>query len=133
MRPRKAMDLPSGDQRGLLSASAWSEILRMGPPAASTTKTSVLRLSSKALPVRSETKAMKLPSGDQSKVLTPFFRFVKRLASPPSNESAQTCARGVASPAAVWSAEGRPCGISVLMGVGEGEGVGGGVALPCCV
>src|SRR5215213_2863281 len=58
------MDLPSGDQRGLLSDSSWSEILRVGPPAESMTKTSVLRLSSKALPVRSETKAMKFPSGD---------------------------------------------------------------------
>src|SRR5215203_5583428 len=64
MRPRKAIDFPSGDQRGLLSASSWSEILRMGPPAESMTKISVLRLSSKALPVRSETKAIKLPSGD---------------------------------------------------------------------
>src|SRR5829696_9187434 len=77
----------------------------------------------------------RVPSGDQSKPPTPFFRFVRRRASPPSSESSQTCARGVASAAAVWSAEGRPGGIAALIGVGEGvgagEGVGVGVALPC--
>src|SRR5215207_5020118 len=81
-------------------------------------------------------RTRRVPSGDQSKLPTPFFRFVTRRASPPSSESSQTCARGVASAAAVWSAEGSPGGISVLIGVGEGdgegEGVGVGVALPRC-
>jgi hypothetical protein len=64
MRPVKAIVFPSGDQRGLESSSSWSEIFLVGPPVESMTKTSVFRLSSKAFPVRSETKAMKFPSGD---------------------------------------------------------------------
>src|SRR5919107_413704 len=86
-------------------------------------------------------RTRRVPSGDQSKLLTPFFRFVRRRASPPSSESAQTCARGVASAGAVWSADGSPGGIVALTGVGSGvaapagvgEGVGVGVALPCSV
>src|SRR5215204_4407699 len=63
--PTKAIVFPSCDQRGLESSSSWAEILVSAPPAAETTQTSVLRLSSKALPVRSETKAIERPSGDQ--------------------------------------------------------------------
>jgi len=59
-----AMVWPSGDQRGELSPSAWSEIFVSGPPLASITHTSVFCPSSNALPVRSETNAMRRPSGD---------------------------------------------------------------------
>src|SRR5215210_3060334 len=63
-RPTKAIVFPSGDQRGEESSSSWSEIFVSAPPSAGTTHTSELRLSSKALPVRSETKAMRVESGD---------------------------------------------------------------------
>src|SRR6185436_8148626 len=56
--------LPSGDQRGLASASSWSEIFLSSPPSALITQTSVLRSASYSLPVRFETKVMLLPSGD---------------------------------------------------------------------
>src|SRR5436305_810800 len=59
------MEEPSGDQRGVESGSALVEILRSVPPSAAITQTSVLRLKSNSLPVRSETKAISLPSGDQ--------------------------------------------------------------------
>src|SRR5258705_11488146 len=58
------MVCPSGDQRGLLSFSSWSEILVSGPPAAEITHTSSFRSPSNSLPVRFETKATRVPSGD---------------------------------------------------------------------
>src|SRR5215471_5586318 len=61
---RNAIVWPSGDQRGELSPSSWSEIFVSGPPAASIVHTSVLWPSSNALPVRSETNAMRRLSGD---------------------------------------------------------------------
>jgi hypothetical protein len=60
----KAIVCPSGDQRGELSPSSWSEIFVSGPPFASITQTSVLCPSSNALPVRSDTNAIRRPSGD---------------------------------------------------------------------
>src|SRR5215510_1351175 len=59
-----AIDLPSGDQRGLSSLSSWSEILVSGPPAAAMTHTSAFRFSSYSFPVRLDTNASCLPSGD---------------------------------------------------------------------
>src|SRR5437588_8684431 len=93
----------------------------------------------------------RLPSGDHSKVFTPFLRFVTRRASPPSSESSQTCARGVGSPApvVVCKALGTPGVVAVTFAAGVTEAVGAlvcgtgalgragetgvGVGVPCCV
>src|SRR6185295_8017198 len=66
MLPTKAMVLPSGDQRGSRSPSSWSDILVSSPPSAGIVQTSVLRLSSNARPLRSDTKAILVPSGDHT-------------------------------------------------------------------
>src|SRR5438876_11537554 len=58
------MVFPSGDQRGEVSGSSETDIFVSGPPAASITQMSLLRPSSNSFPVRSETKAIFLPSGD---------------------------------------------------------------------
>src|SRR6476659_3760960 len=63
--PTKAIVFPSGDQRGLLSGSSWSELLVSDPPSAGITQTSLFRFSSYSLPVLFETKAIRVPSGDQ--------------------------------------------------------------------
>src|ERR1041385_1694804 len=60
----KAIDLPSGDQRGELSGPSAVEILVNAPPSAPIVQTSVLRPPSYSCPVRSETNAMRFPSGD---------------------------------------------------------------------
>src|SRR5215510_5949241 len=58
------MVFPSGDQHGLLSPSSWSEIRVGVPPSDEITQTSVFELSLYSLPVRFETNAIRVPSGD---------------------------------------------------------------------
>src|SRR6266498_558525 len=59
------------------------------------------------------TTTIRAPSGDQRKRLTPFFRFVRRFASPPLIERRYTCERNCS-------------GELVAAGVGAGVGVGPG-------
>ncbi len=59
-----AIDFPSGDQRGELSGPSAAEIFVGAPPSALIVHTSVLRPPSYSCPVRSETNAMRAPSGD---------------------------------------------------------------------
>src|SRR5947209_6027694 len=70
---------------------------------------------------------MRLPSGDQSNVPTPFLRLVTRRASPPSSESTQTWLRGCGSPAAaaVCKALGTPgvVAVPIVPGIVAGAGV----------
>jgi hypothetical protein len=56
--------LPSGDQIGDESRSSLVETFVRLPPADGMTQMSVLCPSSNSLPVRSETNAMREPSGD---------------------------------------------------------------------
>src|SRR5262245_42801697 len=58
------MVFPSGDQRGDESGSSERDTLVNGPPDASMIQTSLLRPSSNSFPVRSETNAIFVPSGD---------------------------------------------------------------------
>src|SRR5437879_8136282 len=61
---RNAIVLPSGDHRGEVSGSSERDIFVSGPPAASIIQMSLLRPSSNSFPVRSETNAIFVPSGD---------------------------------------------------------------------
>ena len=73
----------------------------------------------------------RLPSGDHSKVFTPFLRLVTRRASPPSSERSQTCVRGCGSgaPVVVCKALGTPGVVAVTFWAGVVAGAGG-VAAP---
>src|SRR5205085_5691664 len=76
-------------------------------------------------------RTMRLPSGDQSNVPTPFLRLVTRRASPPSSESTQTWLRGCGSPAAaaVCKALGTPGVVAVP--IAPGMVAGAGVSVAC--
>src|SRR5216117_3204366 len=58
------MVFPSGDHRGDISGSSDCEIFVSGPPSLPMTQMSLFRPSSNSFPVRSETNAIFVASGD---------------------------------------------------------------------
>src|SRR5689334_18264131 len=90
----KAIDFPSGDQRGWLSGPSAVEIFVNAPPVAAMVHTSVFRPPSYSWPVRSDTNAMREPSGDHcGSVSFQSSPSVICLASPLARSMTQMCDR----------------------------------------